>query len=76
MQVKSIEECGKGSILQYFRPSLSYHLSFKIFVLSIFEWPFYTCFYFTVKLNHLPHRPFNAFVNGADPDKVALLRAA
>ena len=38
MQVKSIAECSKGSILQYFRPALSYHLSLKIFVLSIFEW--------------------------------------
>ena len=27
MQVKSIAECSKGSILQYFRPLLSYHLS-------------------------------------------------
>ena len=27
MQVKSIAECSKGSILQYFWPSLSYHLS-------------------------------------------------
>ena len=97
MQVKSIAECSKGSILQYFRPSLSYHLSLgsllclflsgrftqikigfqdqlslnagqkycrmlqtehsailstfiklpfviKIFVLSIYEWPFYTDF--------------------------------
>ena len=26
MQVKSIAECSKGSILQYFRPLLSYHL--------------------------------------------------
>ena len=25
MQVKNIAECSKGSILQYFRPSLSYH---------------------------------------------------
>ena len=25
MQVKSIAECSKGSILQYFQPSLSYH---------------------------------------------------
>ena len=39
MQVKSIAECSKGSILKYFRPSLSYHLS-----LSIFEWVFYTGF--------------------------------
>ena len=27
MQVKSIAECSNGSILQYFRPLLSYHLS-------------------------------------------------
>ena len=26
MQVKSIAECSKWNILQYFRPSLSYHL--------------------------------------------------
>ena len=29
MQVKSIAESFKGSILQYFLPSLSYHLSFR-----------------------------------------------
>ena len=29
MQVKSIAECSKGSILQYFWPSLSYHLSLR-----------------------------------------------
>ena len=29
MQVESIAECSKGSILQYFRPSLSYHLSLR-----------------------------------------------
>ena len=29
MQVKSIAECSKGSILQYLRPSLSYQLSLK-----------------------------------------------
>ena len=40
MQVKSIAECSKGSILQYFRPSLCYHFH-KIFV---FEWPCYTGF--------------------------------
>ena len=28
MLVKSIAECSPWSILQYFRPSLSYHLSF------------------------------------------------
>ena len=45
MEVKSIAECSKGSILQYFRPSLSYQLSLlKTFVFSIFEWWFYTSF--------------------------------
>ena len=37
MQVKSIAECSKGSILQSFRPSLSYHFllrSLFCFVLS------------------------------------------
>ena len=29
MQVRSIAECSKGSILQYFRPSLSYILSLR-----------------------------------------------
>ena len=29
MQVKSIAECSKGSILQYFSPSLSYNLSLR-----------------------------------------------
>ena len=36
MQVKSIAECSKGSILQYFRPSFSYHFPFRTF-LSIFS---------------------------------------
>ena len=31
MMAKSIAECSEGSILQYFRPSLSYHLSLKSF---------------------------------------------
>ena len=29
MQIKSIAECSKGGILQYFRPALSYHLSLR-----------------------------------------------
>ena len=29
MQVKSIAECSNGSILQYFRPSVSYYLSLR-----------------------------------------------
>ena len=36
MQVKSIAECSKGSILQSFRPSLSYHLLLRpLFYLSL-----------------------------------------
>ena len=43
MQVKSIAECSKGSILQYFWPSLSYHLLLRsLFV--FFEWLLRTCF--------------------------------
>ena len=41
MQVKSKSECSKGSILQYFGPSLSYHLLLRSL---IFEWSFYTGF--------------------------------
>ena len=52
MQVKSIAECSKGSILQYFRPSLSYvPFVIKIFVLSIFEWPLKTSFTVFLKCN-------------------------
>ena len=40
MQVKSIAECSKGSILQYFQPSLSYHLSLR----SLF------CLFFSCRL--------------------------
>ena len=29
MEVKSIAECSNGNIMQYFRPSLSYHLSLR-----------------------------------------------
>ena len=42
MQVKSIAECSKGSILEYFKPSLSYHLSFRPMFCLFFEWSFYT----------------------------------
>ena len=38
MQVKSIAECSPLSLLQYSRPSSSYHLSLR-FILSMFEWP-------------------------------------
>ena len=36
MQVNSIAECSKESILQFFRPELSYHLSLRsLFCLSL-----------------------------------------
>ena len=35
MQVKIIAECSKGSILQYFRPLLSYFLSLRSFCLFL-----------------------------------------
>ena len=40
MQVKIIAECSKGSILQYFATFINLPIVIKIFVLSIFEWPF------------------------------------
>ena len=36
MQVKSIAEYSKGSILQYFLPSLSYHLSLRSLLFYLF----------------------------------------
>ena len=38
MQVKSIAEYSKGSILQYFWPSLSYHLLLRSLFFVFFEW--------------------------------------
>ena len=43
MQVKSIAECSKWSILQYLT-FIKLPFVIKIFVLCIFEWLFYTCF--------------------------------
>ena len=48
MQVKHIAECSKGSILQYFRPSLSYHFSLR----SLFC-PFYTGFTVYITFLHM-----------------------
>ena len=44
-QVKSIAECSKRSILQYFRPSLSYILSLTPLFCLFFEGPLKTGFY-------------------------------
>ena len=35
MQFKSIAECSKESILQYFRPALSYHMALRPFFLFL-----------------------------------------
>ena len=45
MQVQSITEYSlwsKGSILQYFGPALSYHLSLRPLFFPFFEWPLKT----------------------------------
>ena len=44
MQVKSIAECSKGSILQSFWPSLCYHLLLRPLFCLFFEWLLKTCF--------------------------------
>ena len=38
MQVKSIEECSKGTILQYFRPLLSYHFIVSLRFYFVYFW--------------------------------------
>ena len=53
MQVESIAECSKGSILQYFRPSLSYHLSLRLLFCLFLS----GCF--TQVLLYLCHKPMN-----------------
>ena len=40
MQVKTIAECSKGSILQYIRPSLSNHLSLRSLFCLFLSGPF------------------------------------
>ena len=56
MQVKSIAECSKGSILQYFRPSLSYHLSLRyLFCLFLSDRFTQVLLYFIVIYRLGPH---------------------
>ena len=51
MQVKNIAECSKDSaiLLTFIKPIFA----IKIFVLSIFEWPFYTGFTVGTRTNAL-----------------------
>ena len=61
MQVKSIAECSPWSFLQREHSTILLtfiKLPFMIFVLSIFEWPFYSGF--TV---HLPYEPVHEISN-------------
>ena len=44
MQVKSIAECSKGGHSAILSTFIKLPFVIKIFVLSIFEWPFYTGF--------------------------------
>ena len=44
MKVKSIAECSKGSILQFLSTFIKLSFVTNIYVLSMFEWPFYTDF--------------------------------
>ena len=44
MQVKSIAECSMGSISAILLTFIKQPFVIKIFVLSFFEWPFYTGF--------------------------------
>ena len=44
MKVKSIAECSKRSILQYFWPALRDNWSWKAIFPSFWEWPFYSGF--------------------------------
>ena len=52
MQVKTIAECSKGEHFAILSAFIKLPFVIKIFVLSIFEWPFYTGF--TVLLNYIP----------------------
>ena len=61
---QSIAESSNRSILQYFGPSLSYHMAFKTFVLSFFEWLFYTSGNFTqLLLYHINLYPASIFLS-------------
>ena len=51
MQVKSIAECSKGSILQYFQPPLSYHLSLRFLFCLILSGHFTQVLLFTLVTN-------------------------
>ena len=51
MQVKSIAECFKGSILQYFLPSLRYHFSLRSWFCLFLSCPYCTRSLITVDIS-------------------------
>ena len=57
MQVKSIVECSNGSILQYFRPSLS-SIFHKDLCFVIYERPFFTGFTVYIVVFYLMDVPY------------------
>ena len=65
MQVKSNAECSKGSILQYFRPSLIYHLSLR----SLFCLFLSGCF--TQVLLYIVRKLLLLYANNFDADQPA-----
>ena len=50
MQVKSIAECSQGEHSAIFLTFIKLTFVIKIFVLSMFEWPFYCSFHLSVCL--------------------------
>ena len=62
MQVKSIVECSHWSILQYFRPSLSYHLSLRSLI-SLF---------LSDRFTQLSLKSVYVLANSLDPDEMPL----
>ena len=50
---QSIAKVSKGSILQYFRPLISYHFPLRPFILSIFKWPLKTGVYCSIKISYI-----------------------
>ena len=72
MQVKSIAECSNGSLLQYFPPSLSYHLSLRSLFCLFFEWPLKTGFT-VVCLNLFNFLPYFMYVSSNGSVKTAIV---
>ena len=63
MQVKSIAECSKGSILQYFWPSFKLPFVIEIFVLYIFEWLFTQVLLYMPSWLHIKMAKFKTYIH-------------